>query len=76
MNQSCIVSHQCSDFPDSACLEGRCKCMDKYRAENVHDCVTSKQDLHIFVMAFYIQLVHVLHFIICVNIVKKTKPKV
>nr|XP_022297502.1 protein draper-like [Crassostrea virginica] len=42
MNQFCIVSHQCSDFPDSVCLEGRCKCKDKYRAENVHDCVTKK----------------------------------
>ena len=62
MNQSCIVSHQCSDFPDSACLEGRCKCIDKYRAGNVHDCVKSKQDLHIFVMPVYIQMVLVLHF--------------
>lgn len=51
MKQRCTYSHQCSDFPDAACLGGRCECIDGYTVRNVRDCVKRKNVLILYVLS-------------------------
>ena len=41
LNQSCMYSHQCLESPYAACLEGRCSCLDGYKARNNGQCEKS-----------------------------------
>nr|XP_022301126.1 prion-like-(Q/N-rich) domain-bearing protein 25 [Crassostrea virginica] len=42
LNQSCVYSHQCLVSPYAACLEGRCSCIDGYKARNNGQCEKEK----------------------------------
>ncbi|XP_078309663.1 uncharacterized protein LOC111109335 [Crassostrea virginica] len=44
LNQSCMYSHQCLASPYAAYLEGRCSCIEGYKARNNGQC--EKEDLN------------------------------
>nr|XP_022296387.1 protein draper-like isoform X2 [Crassostrea virginica] len=43
LNQSCIYSHQCTESPYAACLEGRCSCIEGYKPGNGSQCEKDAQ---------------------------------
>ena len=48
LNQTCKHSDQCSTSPYAACLEGRCKCIDGYKARNDSFCEKGKRSSCLF----------------------------
>lgn len=48
LNEHCMYNHQCSASPYAACLEGTCKCIDGYKAQNDGHCEKGIDARYIF----------------------------
>ena len=48
LNEHCTYNHQCSASTYAACLEGTCKCIDGYKAQNDGQCEKGNDDPNIF----------------------------
>ena len=54
LNQPCVYSHQCLESPYAACLEGRCNCIDGYKARNNGQCEKGNVALLCFALFSFI----------------------